>query len=228
MADETRDLSKHEHLVICIRWVDDKLEAREDFIGLQKLERSDASFITALIKDCLIRMNLSIHKVRGQCYDGCSTMSGVKTGVATQTKKSGTQCLYCHCYGHSLNLACMSLICYEALDLIVSLIKDRFNQRDYSIYMNCEQLLLKAAAGGDAYKNEFQTVTSFYGSHFDSRELEAYLSTFTHNIPRVENVTLVNVLAYLAIVVFTPATAVVTGHQISQTNYSHASYKRYQ
>ena len=33
-------------------------------------------------------------------------MSGVKTGVATQMKKSETRCLYCHCYGHSLNLAC--------------------------------------------------------------------------------------------------------------------------
>ena len=63
--------------------------------------------------------------------------------------------------------------------------------------MNCEQLLLKAAVGGDVYKDEFQTVTSFYGSDFDLRELEAHLSTFTHNIPRVENVTLSNVLVYL-------------------------------
>ena len=75
MADETSDLSNHEQLVIFIRWVDDKLEARENFIGLQKLERADASSITALIKDCLIRMNLSIHKARGNCYDGCNTMS---------------------------------------------------------------------------------------------------------------------------------------------------------
>ena len=78
----------------------------------------------------------------------------------------------------------------EALDLIVSLIKD-----------SCEQLLLKAAACKDAYKDEFQTVTSFYVSDFDPdfdpRELEAHLSTFTHNILCVENETLSNVLAYL-------------------------------
>ena len=89
-------------------------------------------------------------------------------------------------------------IYYEALDLIVSLIKDRFDQRDYNVYMYCEQLLVKAAAGGDAYTDEFQkTVTSFYGSDFYPRELEAYLRTFTHNIPRVENETLSKVLAYL-------------------------------
>ena len=34
-------------------------------------------------------------------------------------------------------------IYYEALHLIVSLIKDRFDQRDYNVYMNCEQLRLK-------------------------------------------------------------------------------------
>ena len=79
----------------------------------------------------------------------------------------------------------------------MSLIKDRFDQRDYNVYVNCEQLHLKAAAGGDAYKDEFQTVTSFYGSDFDPRELEAHLSTFTHNIPCLENVTLSNVLVYL-------------------------------
>ena len=79
----------------------------------------------------------------------------------------------------------------------MSLIKHRFDQRDYNVYVNCEQLHLKAAAGGDVYKDEFLTVTSFYGSDFDPRELEAHLSTFTHNIPRLENVTLSNMLAYL-------------------------------
>ena len=75
----------------------------------------------------------------------------------------------------------------------MSLIKHRFDQRDYNVYVNCEQLHLIAAAGGDVYKDEFLTVTSFYGSDFDPRELEAHLSTFTRNIPRVENVTLSNV-----------------------------------
>ena len=74
-------------------------------------------------------------------------------------------------------------IYYEALDLIVSLIKDRFDQRDYNVYMNCEKLLSKAAAGGDVYTDEFQTVTNFYGSNFDPREQETHLSNFTHNIP---------------------------------------------
>ena len=84
LADETSDLSNHEQLVICIRWIDDKLEAREDLDGLHKLERADASTITALVKYCLILINLSIDNVRSQCYDGCSTMSRANIGVATR------------------------------------------------------------------------------------------------------------------------------------------------
>ena len=62
--------------------------------------------------------------------------------------------------------------------------------------MMCEQLLLKAA-GGDACKDEFQTVTSFYGCDFYPRELDAHLSIFTHDILHAENMTFFNVLAYL-------------------------------
>ena len=35
-----------------------------------------ADVLTAVIKDVMLRLNLAITKLRGQCYDGCSTMSG--------------------------------------------------------------------------------------------------------------------------------------------------------
>ncbi len=35
-----------------------------------------------LLKDCLLRLNISLTKVRGQCYDGASNMSGLRKGVA--------------------------------------------------------------------------------------------------------------------------------------------------
>ena len=38
----------------------------------------------------------------------------------------------------------------------MSFIKDRFDQRDNIVYVNCEQLLLKAAADGDVYKKNFK------------------------------------------------------------------------
>ena len=35
MADECADVTNEEQLVICLCWVDENLEAHEDFVGLQ-------------------------------------------------------------------------------------------------------------------------------------------------------------------------------------------------
>ena len=50
LADETADSSNKEQLVVCIRWVDDKLEAHEEFIGLTHLENCTADSIVNGIK----------------------------------------------------------------------------------------------------------------------------------------------------------------------------------
>ena len=48
MADETTDCSNKEQFVVCFRWVDDNMEAHEDFIGLHLVETTaraqDSSF----------------------------------------------------------------------------------------------------------------------------------------------------------------------------------------
>ena len=43
-----------------------------------------ADVLTAVInnKDVMLRLNLAITMLRGQCYDGCSKMSGSRSGVA--------------------------------------------------------------------------------------------------------------------------------------------------
>jgi len=53
----------------------------------------------------MIRLNLSMEKLCGQCYDGCSTMSGTRTGVAKRISDEEARAVFTHCYGHSLNLA---------------------------------------------------------------------------------------------------------------------------
>lgn len=105
LADETGDVSNTEQLVICIRWVDDELQAHEEFIGLHPLPDTSADQIVFLIKDILLRMNLKLENARGQCYDGAASMAGHRSGVATQIKSLNEKCLYTHCYGHALNLA---------------------------------------------------------------------------------------------------------------------------
>lgn len=105
MVDETVDLNNKEQLVFCLRYVDESMEVHEDFIGLYTLDSTSADLIFESIKDVLLRMNLRMENSRGQCYDGASSMSGVKTGVAAKITRIEHRALYTHCYGHALNLA---------------------------------------------------------------------------------------------------------------------------
>ena len=128
MVDETTDVSNKEQAVLCFRWVSDDLIAHEDFVGLYGIENTEAKTLVNMILDVLTRLNLSIKKLRGQCYDGTSAMSGPRPGVAKQIRDLESRAVYTHCYGHSLNLACMdtiksSKVMQEALDITAEITK---------------------------------------------------------------------------------------------------------
>ena len=145
--DETTDSSNKEQAVICIRWVNKDFEANEEFLGLHEVESTNATSLMAMIRDVMIRLNLSFSKLRGQCYDGASSMSGIRTGVATQIQKEEPRAVYTHCYGHSLNLACSDTIkrckvMNDALDVtqeICKLVK-KSPHRDALLHRIKEQL----------------------------------------------------------------------------------------
>ena len=82
MADETTDISNHEQVVIVICWITKDLIVHEEFIGLYEVACTGSATITAAIVNVLTRLNLSLSKVCGQCYNGASSMSGSRSGVA--------------------------------------------------------------------------------------------------------------------------------------------------
>jgi len=63
---------------------------------------------------------------------------------------------------------------FEALDLAISSIQDRFDQPGYAMYKNLECLLLKAANQAD-YSAELQEVVSFYGDDINEVDLTTQL-----------------------------------------------------
>ena len=105
MIDETTDVSNREQVAIVMWRVDEEFEVSEEFLGVYHVQSIGADSLTAVIKVTLVRMNLSIHSLRWQCYDGCSTMSGGKMGVAKRISDEEPRAVFTHCYGHSLNLA---------------------------------------------------------------------------------------------------------------------------
>ena len=84
--------------------------------------------LVAVIHDVLQRLNVSVSKLRGQCYDGVSAMSGSRGGVATKLQQEEPRAVYTHCYGHALNLACgdtikKSKVMRDALDTAYEIVK---------------------------------------------------------------------------------------------------------
>ena len=78
MADEVIDSSNKEQFVICFRWVDKSFDTHEDFIGIYKVDNIKAGTLVTVIKDVLIRLNIPLSNVHGQCYDGVENMCGIK------------------------------------------------------------------------------------------------------------------------------------------------------
>ena len=87
MADETTDASRTAQLSLCARYVDDELVTHERFLGLHSTDSTNADALVSIIQDSLIRLDLSMESLRGQCYDGAANMSGRATGVQAQMKK---------------------------------------------------------------------------------------------------------------------------------------------
>ena len=65
-------------------------------------------------------------------------------------------------------------ISYEALDLVMQGITDRFQQPGYQIYRNLEDLLLKVCRAED-YEAELDAVCNFYSKDVKKLDLQAQL-----------------------------------------------------
>jgi len=57
-------------------------------------DRIDADSLISVIKGVLKDHNLSVNKLRGQCYDGAATMAGAKAGVAKKLLDEEPRAVY--------------------------------------------------------------------------------------------------------------------------------------
>lgn len=54
--------------------MNDNFDVHEEFIGMYMVDVCNAPTLVSVICDVLQRLNLIMNKVRGQCYDGASTI----------------------------------------------------------------------------------------------------------------------------------------------------------
>ena len=128
MLDETTDASNKEQLTVVMRWIDENFDVFEEFLGMYNLQSTNAESIVRAITDALIRFQIPVAKIRGQCYDGCSTMAGARGGVAAKIQQIEPRAVFTHCYGHTLNLGVSdaikrSIIMKDCLDTCYELVK---------------------------------------------------------------------------------------------------------
>ena len=71
-------------------------------------------------------------------------------------------------------------IYFEALDLVTTTIKDRFNQADYGVYAECEELLLSAVNGNNTEAIVVKVV-EFFKHDFSVESLRLNLQTLAAN-----------------------------------------------
>ena len=101
MVDEVTSYNK-EHMPLCIRFVDSKKSIREEFIQFSTLIRVTGKSIAEQMCDDLMLLNFK--NLRGQGYDGASSMCSDRTGVRSHIRKESPHEIYTHCSGHCLNL----------------------------------------------------------------------------------------------------------------------------
>ena len=104
MADEVTS-HNDQIMSICIRFVDQKKQIREEFLDFMPLERITGEHLAEKMVKFYNDVNLDLQQIRGQCYDGASNMSSRKKGLSGRILDKNYKAISTHCNSHVLNLS---------------------------------------------------------------------------------------------------------------------------
>ncbi|XP_028416224.1 52 kDa repressor of the inhibitor of the protein kinase-like [Dendronephthya gigantea] len=114
IADEARDISNKEQMSLVLRFVDEEMNIREEFVGFLHCSWGlKGEQLAKTILDALDKLDVPIADCRGQGYDGAGAVAGHINGLSAHLLRLNSKALFTHCYSHRLNLA----IC-ESIDII--------------------------------------------------------------------------------------------------------------
>ncbi|XP_059315420.1 uncharacterized protein LOC132066034 [Lycium ferocissimum] len=121
LVDESRDVSRKEQMVICLRYVDKKGFVMEAFIGLVNVKDTSALSLKKAIVDVFAQHSLTLSYVRGQCYDGASNMQGELGGLKTLIKQESRSAHSIHYFAYQLQLTfvAVSKKCIQVGELVL-------------------------------------------------------------------------------------------------------------
>lgn len=103
MADEATS-HNDEQLSLCLRFVDEGKNIREEFIEFVHMDNVSGHSIATAILHSLDEKQLDATHIRAQTYDGAAAMSSENVGVQKRIHEVSPLAMYSHCAGHCLNL----------------------------------------------------------------------------------------------------------------------------
>lgn len=107
MVDEVT-ASNDEVMSLCVRFIDDKNNIREEFLEFIQVKRITGQALADAIFKFYKETGLNISHIRGQCFDGAANMAGAKKGLSAIILNQNPQAVYMHCNSHILNLSIVS------------------------------------------------------------------------------------------------------------------------
>ncbi|XP_060869648.1 52 kDa repressor of the inhibitor of the protein kinase-like [Metopolophium dirhodum] len=113
LVDETTDISCFEQLSLCVWYLEQSIDAKndityvlkEDFLQFIPVYSTTGQNLATVILENLKRLGVNSRYMLGQGYDGAASMSGNFKGVQSVIREKHPAALYVHCSAHSLNLA---------------------------------------------------------------------------------------------------------------------------
>ncbi|WVZ50939.1 hypothetical protein U9M48_002142, partial [Paspalum notatum var. saurae] len=109
LVDEARDASIKEQMALIVRYVDAKGQVIERFLGIKNVADTTSSALKEALDGMFACYGLSMTRVRGQGYDGASSMRGEFHGLQRKILDENPHAFYIHCFAHQLQLVVVSV-----------------------------------------------------------------------------------------------------------------------
>jgi len=115
LADETTDVSQTEQLSLSVRFIKDT-KVHEEFLCFVPVSSTTGKDLASSTLTQLSQLGLNLEHMRGQGYDGASTMSGKYRGVQARVKEMYPLAMYTNCCNHVLKT--WSLVLHRSCQLL--------------------------------------------------------------------------------------------------------------
>ncbi len=134
-------------------------KVEERLLGVIPVKETTAEVLFNTTCNKLEEHGIEISKLRGQCYDGASNVSGIHTGLEARIKELSPSALFTHCYAHVLNLVIVDTMNTNRIAKILGTLQNLYVfietcTKRHAIYLE-QQRKVNQASGEEKRKREY-------------------------------------------------------------------------